>query len=277
MDSESDRETDQSPSPRVSSFSSPSAFRPIQPQSVYATGPAVSPVSPHVLRVEGQTSCDGQVLHASRGKRVEGHSQLDRELDLRDHPHPQKYTRSIAPSVATFEFMDVRSREPYAFDRNPTPAQLRRVSTAVSNERVPCQPLPTSPFRPEACALDARGYANVVRKPAITVPTTTGAPIEPPWVWKPTGKLKIPALMSLNVTPPTKNTQFGSNSTHENYMWMLQHAREQGRPRREDRFNIQTTRALLLDVRPSLYCVWPQSTHTGRGFIPLRQMLLQHS
>ncbi len=44
--------------------------------------------------------------------------------------------------------------------------------------------------------------------------------------------------MSLNVKPPTKNTQFGSNSTHENYMWMLQHAREQGRPRREDRFNI---------------------------------------
>ncbi len=44
--------------------------------------------------------------------------------------------------------------------------------------------------------------------------------------------------MSLDVKPPTKNTQFGSNSTHENYMWMLQHAREQGRPRREDRYNI---------------------------------------
>ncbi len=77
MDSESDKETDQSPSPRVTSFSSLSVFRPIQPQSVYATGPAISPVSPCVLRVEGQPSCDGQVLHASRGKRVEGHSQYD--------------------------------------------------------------------------------------------------------------------------------------------------------------------------------------------------------
>ena len=119
MDLESD-EVEQSPSPHVS-FSSPSAFRPIQLQSVYATGPAISPVSPRVLRVEGQPSCDGQVLHASRGKRVEGHSQYDRELDLHDHPHPQKYARSIAPSVATFEFTDVQSREPYAFDRTPTP------------------------------------------------------------------------------------------------------------------------------------------------------------
>ena len=83
-----------------------------------------------------------------------------------------------------------------------------------------------------------RGYANVVRGPAITIPPTTGAPIEPSWVQKPTGKPKVPALMSLDVKPPTKNTQFGSNSTHENYMWMLQHAREQGRPRREDRYNI---------------------------------------
>ena len=118
MDSESSSETDQSLSPRVS-FSSPSAFRPIQPQPLYATGLAVSPVVPRVSRVEGQPSCDGQVLHAPRGKRVEG-----RELDLRNHPHPQKYARSIAPSVATFEFTDVRSQEPYAFDRTPTPKRL---------------------------------------------------------------------------------------------------------------------------------------------------------
>ena len=120
MDSESD-EADQSPSPRVSFSSSPSAFQPIQLQSVYATGPAISPVLPRVLRVKGQPSCDGQVLHASRGKRIEGHSQYDRELDLRDHPHPQKYARTVAPSVATFEFTDVRSWEPYAFDQTPTP------------------------------------------------------------------------------------------------------------------------------------------------------------
>ena len=123
MDSESDSETDQSPSSRVS-FSSPSAFRPIQPQPMYATGPAVSPVVPRVSCVEGQPSCDGQVLHASRGKRVEGHSQHDRELDLRNHPHPQKYARSVAPLVATFEFTDVRSQEPYAFDRTPTLKRL---------------------------------------------------------------------------------------------------------------------------------------------------------
>ena len=49
---------------------------------------------------------------------------------------------------------------------------------------------------------------------------------------------EVPALMSLDVKRPIKNTQFGNNSTHENYMWMLQHAREQGRPRREDRYNI---------------------------------------
>ncbi len=123
MDSESD-EADQSPSPRVSFSSLPSAFRPIQPQSVCATGPAISPVLPRVLRVEGQPSCDGQALHASRGKCVEGHSQSDRELDLCDHPHPQKYAWSVAPSVATFEFTDVRSREPYAFDRTPTLKRL---------------------------------------------------------------------------------------------------------------------------------------------------------
>ncbi len=93
----------------------------------------------------------------------------------------------------------------------------------IFNERVPHQPSPTSPFRPEACAPDARGYAKVVRGPAITVPPATGAPIEPSWVRKPTGTPKVPALMSLDVKPPTKNTQFGSNSTHENYMWMLQH------------------------------------------------------
>ncbi len=77
MDSESD-EADQSPSPHVPSPSSPfaSAFRPIQPQAVCATGPAVSPVSPHVLRVEGQPSRDGQDLHAPRCERVEGHSHL---------------------------------------------------------------------------------------------------------------------------------------------------------------------------------------------------------
>ncbi len=132
----------------------------------------------------------------------------------------------------------MQSRELYAFDRTPTPTRLRHVNTAVFNEHVPRQPSPTSPFRPEACAPDAQGYANVVRKPAITIPTTTGAPIESSWVQKPTGKPKVPALMSLKVTPPTRNTQFGSNSTHKNYMWMLQHAREQGQPRREDRFNI---------------------------------------
>ena len=179
-------------------------------------------------RVEGQPSCDGQVLHASRGKHVEGHSQHDRELDLRDHPHLQKYARSIAPSVATFKFTDVRSREPYAFDRTPTPKRLQRENAIIANERVPCQPSPTSPFQPEACAPDAQGYVRVVRGPTITVPPTTGPPIEPSWVRKPTGNPKVPALMSLDVKPPTKNTQFGSNSTHENYMWMLQHAREQG-------------------------------------------------
>ena len=122
MDSESD-EADQSPSPRVVALSSPpSAFRPIQPQSVCATGPAIT--SPRVLRVEGQPSCDGQVLHAPGCTRIEGRSQPDQELDLRDHPHPQKYARSVAPSVATFEFTDVRSREPYVFDRNPTPKRL---------------------------------------------------------------------------------------------------------------------------------------------------------
>ena len=237
MDSESGSETDQSPSPRVT-FSSPSAFRPIQLQPMYTTGPAISPVSPRVSCVEGQPSCDGQVLHTSCGKRVEGHSQYDRELDLRDHPHPQKYARSVAPSVATFEFTDVRSWEPYVFDRTPMPKRLQRVDTTVFNERVPRQPSPTSPFRPEACAPDAHGYAKVVHGPAITVPPATGAPIEPSWVWKPTSTLKVPALMSLDVKPPIKNTQFGNNSTHENYMWMLQHAREQGRPRCEDRYNI---------------------------------------
>ena len=221
MDSESDQETDQSPSPSVPSFSSSSAFQPVQPRPVYATGPAISPVSPRVLCVEGQPSCDGQVLHAPHGKCVEGHSHCDRELDLCDHHHPQKYARSIAPSVATFEFTDVQSREPYTFDRTPTPARLHHASVTVVNERVPCQPLPVSPFCPEACALDSRGYANVVRKPAITVPTTTGAPIEPSWVRKPTGRPQVPALMSLKITLPTKNTQFGNNSTHENYMWML--------------------------------------------------------
>ncbi len=238
MDSESEKETDRSPSPRVPSFSSSSAFRPVQPQPVYATGPAASSVSPPVSRVEGQPSCDGQVLHAPLGKCVEGHSHCDRELDLRDHPHPQKYARSVAPSVATFEFTDVRSHEPYMFDHTPTPVQLRHANVIVQNERVPCQPQPASPFRPEACAPDSQGYANVVHKPSITVPTTTGALIMPSWVQKPIGRPQIPALMSLEIPPPTKNTQFGNNSTHENYMWMLQHAREQGRPRREDRYNI---------------------------------------
>ncbi len=224
MDSESDKEMDRSPSPHVLSFSSSTAFRPVQPQPVYATGPAISPVSPIVSRVEGQPSCDGQVLHAPRGKRIKGHSHRDRELDLHDHPHPQKYARSVTPSVPMFEFTDVRSREPYAFDRTPTPVRLQCASVTVSNERVLCQPSPVSPFCPEACAPDSRGYANVVRKPAITVPTATGALIEPSWVRKPTSRPQIPALMSLEITPPTKNTQFGNNSTHENYMWMLQYA-----------------------------------------------------
>ncbi len=121
MDSESD-ETDQSPSSCVVSFSSsPSAFCPIQPQSVCATGLAVAPVAPQVLRAEGQPSCDGQALHTPCRKCVEGHSQSDRELDLRDHPHPQKYARTVTPSVATFEFTNVWSREPYVFDQTPTP------------------------------------------------------------------------------------------------------------------------------------------------------------
>ncbi len=76
-----------------------------------------------------------------------------------------------------------------------------------------------------------------MRKPSIHVPTT-GTPVTPSWVRKPTGAPQIPALMSMEIKPPTKNTQFGNKSTHENYMWMLQHAREQGRPRHEDRFNI---------------------------------------
>ncbi len=234
MDSES--EADQSPSPCVVALSPPlSAFQPVRLQSVCVTGPAIT--LPRVLRVEGQPSCDGQVLHAPGCKCVEGRSQPDRELDLRDHLHPQKYARSVAPSVATFEFTDVRSREPYVFDRNPTPKRLRHGDPLVCNKRVPHQPSPDAPFRPEACAPDSRGYANVVRKPSIHVPTT-GTPVTPSWVWKPTGVPKIPALMSMEITPPTKNTQFGKKSTHENYMWMLQHAREQGRPRCEDRFNI---------------------------------------
>ena len=239
----------------------------MQPQPVYATGLAISPISPRVLCVEGQPSCDGQVLYAPRGKRIEGHSHCDQELDLRDHPHPQKYARSITPSVATFEFMDVQSREPYAFDRTPTPARLRRASATVVNERVPCQPSPVSPFRPEACAPDSRGYANVVRKPAITVPTTTGAPIEPSWVWKPTGRPQVPALMSLKITPPTKNTQFGNNSTHENYMWMLQHAREQGRPHREDRYNILAGVHQAPINRPVRQMSW-EGLHTNSGQPP---------
>ncbi len=233
---DSDNDTGQSPSPCVPSCSS--AFRLVQPQPVYVTGLATSPVSPLMSHVEGQPSCDGQALHVPRGKRVEGHSHGDQELDLRDHPHPQKYARFIAPSVATFEFMDVQSREPYMYDRAPTPARLRRTNVTAQNERVPCQPEPDTPFHLEACAPDSQGYANVVRKPSITIPTATGAPITPSWVRKPTGTPQIPALMSLKVTPPTKNTQFGNNSTHENYMWMLQHAREQGRPCREDCYNI---------------------------------------
>ncbi len=117
-------------------------------------------------------------------------------------------------------------------------ARLRHTNVTMQNECVPCQPQPVTPFHPEACAPDSWGYANFVCKPSITVPTTTGAPIMPSWVRKPTGRPQILALMSLEIAPPTKNTQFGNNSTHENYMWMLQHAREQGRPRREDHYNI---------------------------------------
>ncbi len=121
MDSASDEDQGQSPSPSVPSHSS--AFRPIKPHTVCATGPAASTTSP-LSRVEGQPSCDGQVLHAPLGKHVEGHPHCDRELDLHDHPHPQKYARSVAPSVATFEFMDVRSHKPYVYDRAPTPSRL---------------------------------------------------------------------------------------------------------------------------------------------------------
>ncbi len=77
-----------------------------------------------------------------------------------------------------------------------------------------------------------------MRKPSISVPSASGAPVTPSWNWKPTGNPQIPALMSLEISLPTKNTQFGNRSTHENYMWMLQHAQDQGRPRREDRYNI---------------------------------------
>ncbi len=264
MDSESEKETDQSPSPCVPSFSSSSAFRPVQPQPVYTTGPAASSVLPPMSRVEGQPSCDGQVLHAPLGKCVEGHSHCDQELDLRDHPHPQKYARSVAPSVATFEFTDVRSHEPYMFDRMPMPVRLQRANVTVQNEHVPCQPQPVSPFHPEACAPDSRGYANVVHKPSITVPPTTSAPITPSWVQKPTGRPQILALMSLEISPPTKNTQFGNNSTHENYMWMLQHAREQGRPCREDRYNILAGVHQAPVNRPVRQTSW-KGLHTNSG------------
>ena len=76
MDSESENETGRSPSPCVPSSSS-SAFRLVQPQPVCATGPATSSVLPPVSHVEGQPSCDGQVLHAPLGKRVKGHSHCD--------------------------------------------------------------------------------------------------------------------------------------------------------------------------------------------------------
>ncbi len=75
MDSESEKEMDRSPSPGVPSSSS-SAFRLVQPQPVCATG-STSSVSPPVSRVEGQPSCDGQVLHTPLGKHVEGHSHCD--------------------------------------------------------------------------------------------------------------------------------------------------------------------------------------------------------
>ncbi len=205
---------------------------------MYATGLVTSPVSPPLSRVKGQPSCDGKVLHAPLGKCVEGHSHSDRELDLCNHPHLQKYARSVAPSVATFEFTDICSCEPYVFDHTPTLVRLQRTDVTIQNERVPRQPQPMTLFHPEACAPDSRGYANVVRRPTISVPITPSAPVMPTWVWEPAGKPQIPALMSLKITPPTKNTQFGNNSTHENYMWMLQHAQEQGRPHREDRYNI---------------------------------------
>ncbi len=128
MDSASDDDQGLSPSPGVQSHSS--AFRPIKPRTVCATGPATSDTSP-LSRVEGQPSCDGQVLHAPLGKCVEGHPHCDWELDLRNHPHPQKYARSVAPSVATFEFTDVRSREPYVYDRAPTPLRLRCAKALV--------------------------------------------------------------------------------------------------------------------------------------------------
>ncbi len=222
MDSGSESETDRSPSPFVPSSSS--AFRLVQPQSVYATGPATSPVSPPLPRVEGQPSCDGQVLHAPLGKCIEGHSHSEQELDLRDHPHPQKYARSVAPSVATFKFTDIHSHEPYMFDHMPTPVRLQCTDVTIQNECVLRQPQPVTPFRPKACAPDSQGYANVVHKPTISVPITPGTSVTPTWVWEPTGKPQIPALMSLKITPPTKNTQFGNKSTHKNYMWMLQHA-----------------------------------------------------
>ncbi len=226
MDSESENETGQSPSPFVSS---PSAFRPVaRPQVMYVTGPATSNPSSPLSHVEGQPSCDGQVPHALLGKHVEGHSHCDAEQDLCDHPHPQKYARSVAPLVATFEFTDVRSHEPHVFDHTPTPARLQCANPISRNERVPRQPQPVTPFRSEACAPDSRGYANVVRKPSISVPITPSTSVAPTWVWEPAGKPKILALMSLTLEKPTRNTQFGNRSTQENYMCLLQNAREQG-------------------------------------------------
>ncbi len=137
-----------------------------------------------------------------------------------------------------------------------------RMSSYPTSVHVPCQPTPVSPFRPEACAPDSRGYANVVCKPSITMPATTGAPIEPLWVWKPTSRPQILALMSLEITLPTKNTQFGNNSTHENYMWMLQHVREKGRPRHEDHYNILAGVHQALVNHPVCQTSWRASVPT---------------
>lgn len=242
MDSGSETESDQSPS-HVVDFPSVSGMV-TQPQAtrVDVTGPATPCVplaSSPLSHVEGQPQCSGQALHSLPVKCIEGHSHCtDHEQDLCDHPHPQKYARSVAPSVAMFEFTDVWSCEPYQYDRMPTPSCLDCSILVVNNGQVPNQPQPKTPFHTEACAPDSHGYSNVVWKPQISVPITSATLITPTWVQKPAGNPKIPALMSLDILKPTKNTQFGNNSSQENYMCMLQDARDQGQPHCEDHHNI---------------------------------------
>ncbi len=122
MDSESETELGQSPSHPVEFSSTTESVAQPQPRYVNVTGPASSGISPPLSHVEGQPLCSGQALHVPPVKCIEGHLHCNREQDLCNHPHPQKYARSIAPSVATFEFTDMRSHEPYQHDRTPMPS-----------------------------------------------------------------------------------------------------------------------------------------------------------